>query len=102
MKKAVARSAKSDTRTAAADKRIPTGESRDRPQPIGGPPDAPDDREDGSTRAASEKLSGPFGVGNFVPSDLPESAREVLSRAAKQPIPLVQASLKLTGELVKI
>jgi hypothetical protein len=44
--------------------------------------------DDRSTPATSEKLSGQFGIGDFVPSDLVEIARDVALRAAKQPLPL--------------
>jgi polyhydroxyalkanoate synthase len=69
-------------------------------------PEAPEPTEshedDRSNRAASEKLAGQFGVGSFVPSDLLDIAKEVFTRAARQPIPLMQASLGLMGELFRI
>jgi polyhydroxyalkanoate synthase subunit PhaC len=102
MQKAAARSAKSDARPKAIGEGSSPREKGDQPRFTGALRDVADDHEDGPTRAASEKLSGQFGVGNFVPSDLPEIAKEVFSRAAQQPIPLLKASLGLTGELVKI
>ena len=82
--------------------RTSSGENGDTPRSIGAAADLAEDREDGSTRAASEKLSGQFGIGNFVPGDLPEIGKEVVSRAATWPIPLLRASLGFMGELVKI
>jgi poly[(R)-3-hydroxyalkanoate] polymerase subunit PhaC len=102
MRKAAARSAKLDARSDMMSARTPSGEKGDTPRSIGAAADLAEDREDGSTRTASEKLSGQFGIGNFVPGDLPEIGKEVVSRAARQPIPLFQASLGFMGELVKI
>lgn len=102
MPKEAVRSAKSGARSDAISEHTLSGEKGGAPRSFGTTADVAESREDSSTRAASEKLSGQFGIGNFVPGDLPEIAREVFSSAAKQPIPWLQASLRLTGELVKV